>query len=106
MHRARRERPRSFLFFLSLQDLGRIRRLLLRHGFEVSLPRHMRRHEWRIQAIAPETLSRDRLRRLANLIDRTPSMAVFVKINVRVFTWLGMDRRQPVAFYKRRRALY
>jgi hypothetical protein len=79
---------------------------MLRYGFEVTLPKRVSADQWRINAIAPDGLSRARLLRLCNLIDRTPSLALLVSVNVRIFRWLGLDRRQPELFYRLRRARY
>lgn len=98
--------PRRFGFRGSLKDLGGIRRTMLLHGLEVARPRRVGFGDWHFEATAPASLSRDRLLRLCNLIDRTPSLARLTAMNVALFRWFGLDRRQPVEFYDLRNARY
>jgi len=44
-------------------------------------------------------VSAARLLRLCNLIDRSKALVLLTSVNVRVFRWLGKDRRQPAHFY-------
>ncbi|MDF8332003.1 hypothetical protein [Novosphingobium cyanobacteriorum] len=97
----RDERPNRFRFRASLKEVGSIARVLRLHGFEVTVPARIRPLQWTVAAIAPEPLSADRLLRLCNLIDRTQSLHPLTSLNVRVFRWLGKDRRQPGKFYGR-----
>lgn len=71
-----------------------------RHGFQVTIPKRESAEHWSIQAIAPDTLSEDRLLRLSNLIDRSMALALLTSVNVRAFRWLGRDRWQPALFYR------
>jgi hypothetical protein len=99
----RDERPNRFGFRASLKELGGIVRLLRLHGFEVTIPTRISATQWAISAFAPEQLSAARLLRLCNLIDRSHTLELLTSVNVRVFRWLGKDRRQPAHFYRRRR---
>lgn len=60
--------------------------------------------QWTIAATVPDALSDDRLLRLCKLIDRTCSLGLLTSVNVRLFRWLGIDRRQPARFYRNRPA--
>lgn len=97
------ERPSKFSFRASLKEVGGIARLLRLHGFEVTIPARVNATQWAITAISPEQLSAARLLRLGNLIDRSNALQLLTSVNVRVFRWLGKDRRQPAHFYHNRR---
>lgn len=99
-------RPNRFRFRASLKEVGGIARLLRLHGFEVTVPARISPSQWTITAVVPEQLSAARLLRLCNLIDRSRTLAPLTSVNVRVFRWLGKDRRQPPHFYRSRNGSY
>ncbi|MEG3143368.1 hypothetical protein U1839_01765 [Sphingomonas sp. RT2P30] len=96
------ERPGRFGLRASLAEIGGIARLLRRHGLAVTVPALVSPAQWKITATVPDALSDDRLLRLCQLIDRTRSLGLLTSVNVRLFRWLGKDRRQPARFYHNR----